>query len=502
MSVPFFGKEFMFTQPDGKAIRLRGFGDQYYAFFETMDGHAVVKNAQTGFYEIADVSHDGNHLLTTGIRADLSIRKRGVITGRGVRLRSAVIKERALTRMGLVGVKRRWEIRREVARKACLKAFSRGIAAAPPAHPIKGSYTGLCILIEFPDVQQTIPQSSVDAFCNKTGYDEFGNKGSVYDYFYDISQGLLKYNNIVTAYYCARKPRSYYTNPGIEYGSRAQMLIKEALASLKAAQFDFTRLSADSAGYIYAINAFYAGPTVNNWAEGLWPHSSSLQNPVKLAPGRIAADYQITNIGTDLTLDTFCHENGHMICDFPDLYDYGYESQGVGIYCLMCAGGNADPHNPTKVCGYLRYKAGWATSVKKAVTGSASLSSKKNDFIIHFKDAKEYYLIENRFRAGRDEMLPGSGLAIWHVDEMGSNNNEQMTPNQHYECALEQADGKFELELAANIGNSGDLYSSRKGIVFSDTTKPSNLWWDGTRSGLTISNVGKSGQTIKFKISI
>src|SRR5512136_1854825 len=140
MSVPFFGKEFMFTQPDGKAIRLRGFGDQYYAFFETMDGHAVVKNTQTGFYEIADVSHDRNHLLTTGIRADLSIRKRGVIPGRGVRLRSAVIKERALTRMGLVGVKRRWEIRREEARKACLKAFSRGIAAAPPAQPIKGSY--------------------------------------------------------------------------------------------------------------------------------------------------------------------------------------------------------------------------------------------------------------------------------------------------------------------------------------------------------------------------
>ena len=34
------------------------------------------------------------------------------------------------------------------------------------------------------------------------------------------------------------------------------------------------------------------------------------------------ADYQITDMGNRLTLGTFCHENGHMVCDFPDLYPY------------------------------------------------------------------------------------------------------------------------------------------------------------------------------------
>ena len=58
----------------------------------------------------------------------------------------------------------------------------------------------------------------------------------------------------------------------------------------------------------------------------------------ELGPGKLGRDYQITNIGTELTLGTFCHENGHMVCDYPDLYDYGYESSGVGAYCLMCAG--------------------------------------------------------------------------------------------------------------------------------------------------------------------
>src|SRR5260221_11074677 len=43
-------------------------------------------------------------------------------------------------------------------------------------------------------------------------------------------------------------------------------------------------------------------------------------------------------MGAEVTLGTFCRENGHMLCDYPDLYAYGHESSGVGIYCLMCAG--------------------------------------------------------------------------------------------------------------------------------------------------------------------
>ena len=53
--------------------------------------------------------------------------------------------------------------------------------------------------------------------------------------------------------------------------------------------------------------------------------------------------YQITNIGNSLTLATFCHENGHMICFWPDLYDYGsvrgqcrrWDAYGI---CLACYG--------------------------------------------------------------------------------------------------------------------------------------------------------------------
>ena len=58
MPSPFLGKTFTFTQPDGTKIELRGWGDQHYAVFETLDGYTVAKNPATGFFEIAQVSDD------------------------------------------------------------------------------------------------------------------------------------------------------------------------------------------------------------------------------------------------------------------------------------------------------------------------------------------------------------------------------------------------------------------------------------------------------------
>ncbi len=64
--------------------------------------------------------------------------------------------------------------------------------------------------------------------------------------------------------------------------------------------------------------------------------------------GRVAYDYQFTAMGSELELGTFSHENGHMLCDYPDLYDYGYESSGVGGYCLMCGATTSARKTPSR----------------------------------------------------------------------------------------------------------------------------------------------------------
>ena len=62
MAARFDGKVFNFTQPDGSPIQLRGWGDQHYAVFETIDGYTVTKNPATGYWEVARLSADGNVL--------------------------------------------------------------------------------------------------------------------------------------------------------------------------------------------------------------------------------------------------------------------------------------------------------------------------------------------------------------------------------------------------------------------------------------------------------
>jgi M6 family metalloprotease-like protein len=505
MPYPFYGEEFGFVQPDGSQIKLKGWGNQNYAVFETLEGYTVIKDPLTGFYQYAKLSADKNYLEPTEVgvgQADpgnLGLEKH---------LRAA---RDATVRMSRVayepmGSKSRWEERRERTKEAQrLAMMSPGLFRAPPKEETKGEYVGLCIPIQFPDDPGSISQSEIEDFCNKKGYNGFGNAGSVYDYFYDVSSGKLKYTNIVAPYYTAKNSKDYYTNRNIPHPDRAMELIEEAVSDLKEKGFDFSRLSADDEGYIYAVNVFYAGLRTNNWAEGLWPHSYHLSWPYEVGSDKKVYDYQITDMSYELSIATFCHENGHMVCNFPDLYDYGRddphnvpESCGVGIYCLMCSGGH-DKKNPAQICAYLKYKAGWADKVTPITEGEYIVKAGVNDFLIKVKSLTEYFIIENRFQEGRDSSLPCSGLAIWHVDELGSNDFEDMKPKRHYECSLEQADNLFELEQKVNIGDWRDLHNAEVNSSFGNSTGPSSKWWDGTPSRLEIADISIPGKEMSFK---
>jgi M6 family metalloprotease-like protein len=498
MPNPFYDKEFEFTQPDGTQIKLKGWGNQNHAVFETLDGFTVVRDPVTGYYQYAKLSADKSFLEP----ADAIVGRVDPATlgfEKHIRISKVAAKELERAAFRGMGTATRWEERRQEKKEAKRMAvMSRGFLPAPPRDVKKGDYIGLCILVQFPDVSGIISQSEVEEFCNRRGYAGFGNSGSVNDYFSDISKKQLNYTNIVAPYYTAKEPREFYTNPDIPYGTKARELILEALRNLKAKGFDFSSLSADKNGFVYALNIFYAGPTVNNWREGLWPHSSALTTSFDVGNGRKIRDYQITNMGSELTLGTFCHENGHMICDFPDLYDYGDQSYGVGQYCIMAYGG-ADDKNPAQVGAYLKTAAGWAENVTPLTDGIYAAKAETNEFFKVAKNQTEYYLIECRNRDNRDRSLPSSGLAIWHVDELGSNENEQMTPEMHYECSIVQADNQFHLEHKVNYGDKKDLFNKINNSAFGDSTKPHSRWWDGTSSGLEIIDIGDAGREVNFR---
>jgi M6 family metalloprotease-like protein len=279
---------------------------------------------------------------------------------------------------------------------------------SPQSRPVSGAVTGLTLLLDFPDSPGTIPRSEVENCLNLHGYANFGCNGSVRDYFSDVSGGLLDYTNHITEYYTAIHNKSYYTDPSIRYGVRARELIREALAYLdEAVDFDFSALTTDADGNILAINALYAGEVDNSWSEGLWPHKWILF-PVFRTDGVRSRSYQITAIRNDLSLRVFCHENGHMLLGWPDLYDYGDESRGIGDYGLMGYGGHND--NPVPPCAHLRIMAGWDTVIditdaSPGETFTHTQGSQTTFLYTHPANPFEYYLFESRIKTGRNASI-------------------------------------------------------------------------------------------------
>ena len=111
MPMPFSAKLFKLANPDGSEIEVRGWGNQYYAVFETLDGFTVVKDPETGFFQYARLSEDGNRLLPTGSRVgEVDPNRLGVQPH--VRIKAQAAKQQASQARSSAGPLRRWEVRR------------------------------------------------------------------------------------------------------------------------------------------------------------------------------------------------------------------------------------------------------------------------------------------------------------------------------------------------------------------------------------------------------
>ncbi|MEO0017200.1 MAG: hypothetical protein RLZZ522_483, partial [Verrucomicrobiota bacterium] len=519
-----------FIQPDGAKLTLRVFGDEFHARTETPEGHSVVFNPVTKTYYYAELSADGQSLLATKLRVGADdARAKGLAKHLEIN-RDAIRKqarERFLKWEDGMGVEARWKNLKAQQQALDRAADAGGPSPTPPSSTTTGTKTGLTLLIDFSDDLATVPQASIVSFCNGDGYTGYGNNGSVKSYFLDNSNNTLTYTNTVTAYIRMAKTKTYYNNTANDCGDQANEMIRDAITLMKALPNyastilpTFSGLSVDGGNNVIACNVFYAGGNGGVWTYGLWPHSWSLYNvgaQELSAGGKKVFRYQVTNIGSSLTLGTFCHENGHMLCGFPDIYDYGGDSiGGAGAFCLMNSGGHGT--NPSLACAYLKRAAGWAAATVNVTSASALTatltapvgSANYNKFYRYAKPgvATEYFLLENRQQTGRDAGLPASGIAVWHIDELGDRDDQRLTPNSthdNYEVTLAQADNLWHFQSDTNSGDSRDLYylgNTAAGYTnaFTDLSAPHAHWWDGTNSGLKLRSFSGSAASMTVEI--
>lgn len=498
-AVPVFGEIFDLRQPDGSTIKVRVWGDEFYRVVESLDGYTLIRDPESQEICYAELSVDGNDLVSTGVTASRPL--------------PAPMHLKPHVRINRSALRDRVRAARDKLAKSDIRLFSE-LEAFPIEPPCNGNIKGICLIVDFDDEPNTISPSDINDLCNKIGYNGYGNNGSVHDYFYDVSDDKLAYNNYVPQiYYRAKNNKEYYEDDTeSEFGVRARELVIEALNWLDEKGFNFSDYDSDNDGWIDAINCFYVGTfSPLEGEDGLWPHSWAFDptepNSSFSADGVSFFRYQISDIKDSPGIGTFCHENGHLICWWPDLYDTDrigsyYESSGTGKYCLMSSGHDTNPVQP---CAYLKDLAGWATVTTLGTPQSnISVTVGVNSFFKfpHPRLSNEFFLISNRQRIGRDLNLPDSGLAIWHIDEDGNNNNQQMTPESHYMVTLVQADGRWDLENGRNRGDWNDLFNAGSVNSCTPFTDPSTSWWAGNSSAMSITNISSSGETMWFDFSI
>ena len=542
------------TSPSGVKIRVWAEGDEFSAVFEAEDGHAAVYDETRRCYVYATKDESTGALLPSRIAVgDETASDLTALAAIPPHLRDTS-EAAAAERLRRIekdeeenGTYARWEELKAAAaaRRETAATGKRPLLKAPPKAPTTGTIVGLTLLIDFPVTNAAgettgtlwnsshpgVTSANLADLVNGEDCTLYNNASSVRKYFEDVSCGNLSYTNIVLGPFTAPYPREKYDDPTKDTGPGARDLIRdiflvitnspnyetEYLPLLKQVTY---AVEGDGGLFFKALNVWFAGAQSPVWQKGLWQHKSTLFSwhypvlPVEMVNGDTVhfRTYQISPVTTSPSIGTFCHENGHMICKFPDLYVYSGTGNGVGKFSNMCVSGTTNPVPPD---AYLRVAAGWvAPKDLPAIPYTVEITDSLADVwrYVNPADSSQYYLIENRQKTGRNAQLPGSGILVWRCDETGTNRypesqaafaGSDAEARLSNELSLEQADGKYELEKGSNLGDANDLWSADNSAAsytgeFSSSSTPVAAWRDGTSAGLRMWAFSSPGDTMTF----
>ena len=354
------------------------------------------------------------------------------------------------------------------------------------------SKKGIVLLVEFSDEKMKSGAATQwENRFNQQGFSLDRHIGSVSDYFFEQSYGMLTIDFDVIGPLTLSNTREYYGSaPNHNLDDRAAEMVIEAL-SLANSQVNYADYDWDGDGWVDQVYVIYAGMTSYDTQGYIWPHEWSLASAKSWGSGsgRQRLDgvyidtYAVSNELVSATMlegiGTACHEFSHCL-GFPDFYDTDYlGGTAAQNWDLLDGGSYNGPFGigevPSPYTAYERWAAGWIDLIPLTeptkVENMPAINEEGVAYIIrNTGNINEYYILENRQQITFGQGNRGHGLMVWHIDYNQSawNNNSVNSIVDHQRMTflpadgqvgilIENEDGSFQYQISAD-DEGGDPY--------------------------------------------
>ena len=474
------------TQDDGSTFQARPKGDEYRSWMETLEGYTVVRQSGAWYY----AQRDANGQL------EASSYKVGAAT-------------KTLT-----------DIPKHLSPPldpSQLEIHVPRSLATPGTKSLIHTQNIVVILVDYNNVSFTYTDASFQSLL-------FGATGSVKEYYLECT-----YNNFTIT----PAAESYGTsNDGVIHISRginhpnmgksfaaakaeAAAVVAAADGNIDYSAFDTSGdgvVTSDELSIVIILAGYenaYGGASA--LTPNVWGHKSSTASAVTLdgvdlQPYTMFGEAHATSLANKHqgTIGIMCHELGHLMLGFPDLYNVDESSEGIGDWGLM-AGGNWNStgmwsgETPAHLCAWSKAAVDITTptvitsaSAGVTIANGDSNADIKRLWIDKYK-VRESFLIENRQLSNYDAGLPGSGLLIYHIDDSKTTNADET----HKLCDVEAADGNTDMDDLTNRGDTGDPFpGSSSNTAFHDSSTPNSKDYSGAASNAAVTNISASMATM------
>jgi immune inhibitor A len=379
---------------------------------------------------------------------------------------------------------------------------------------VRDTFKVLIILADFSDQPAsdgTINAQPSDFDHLLLSHNEFDYHYSMAEFYMDNSYGNFYIEGLVLGWYRMPETYAYYVDGQNGFGSyprSADGMVEDAVL-MADADVDFSEFDTDNNGYIDGLFMVHSGPGAEQTGsdDDIWSHMGGLHTSLFLDGVTIQTYTMQPEEDSDMGLTTmgvFSHEYGHFL-GLPDLYDYDHSSAGVGSWSLMAGGSwNYSGRYPAFMDAWCKSAVGFLDPIRVTsnMTDVEIPSSYYNPVAYRVwangSLENQYFLVENRQKIGNDKGIGGSGLLILHVDESIWSNDDETHPH----VAVEQADGRFDLESDINNGDGGDVWSTATKSSFDDLTTPSTRTYSGLRTKTAVWDISDADSIMTASLDI